>query len=511
MPEIPRYNRQQTIPGRVANPGVAGANAGAGQALIRPLENITTLLQNHVQKIEQQDNANEQLLLGAQFDDDLRKFKQEEQQKTGSDSFKNIERGKQFVLAMKEKYKKLTSNEVVKQGLSKYITLTGERLLDSLAVHQSQQRKIVTQQATSALLNGFLKDAYTGEDFKTLITKFHKVLAHQNSLGSISEEEAVVQGTKAENAIVKSYLDGLIDRDPSKAIETIEKGTYDSYLKAEDTHAYHQKAIALEKAMIKDAAKRKKEQETQKAKELKEVREKTGNEFLIKNLNGELTRQDVINSNLKPTGENSKASWIKAIEDREKKLKAKDTSWKTDPKVLAALQTAIVQDPEAVKPIDIMNLQGKNLSTSDAKALIKFRKSLIDKTDPLKSQEAKAAYTRLRSAKTDNLFDSEDQENDKKWANAVSLLTAFIKNHPNEDPQDFVDELLEPAKDGFLRKLFRPDTYQSEEEKQAELQREAGLLSESENNLSEHEKQQETKKDSNISYKRRNSLYIKRW
>ncbi|MCD6376505.1 MAG: hypothetical protein J7L94_13315, partial [Caldisericaceae bacterium] len=75
MPVIPRYNRQQTIPGRVADPGVAGANAGAGKVLVQPLENIATILQNHVQKIEQQDNANEQLLLGAQFDEDLRKFK----------------------------------------------------------------------------------------------------------------------------------------------------------------------------------------------------------------------------------------------------------------------------------------------------------------------------------------------------------------------------------------------------------------------------------------------------
>ena len=85
---------------------------------------------------------------------------------------------------------------------------------------------------------------------------------------------------------------------------------------------------------------------------------------------------------------------------------------------------------------------------------------------------------------------------------------AFIRNHPDEDPQDFVDAELEPAKDGFLRKLFHMEDYQTEEEKNAELDKEAGIIPKTEKPVKKESDKTDEKKIRTKIYKKKNGTYV---
>lgn len=72
-------------------------------------------------------------------------------------------------------------------------------------------------------------------------------------------------------------------------------------------------------------------------------------------------------------------------------------------------------------------------------------KSLAAMKDPLKSQQARSAISVLNSARTKRLFNPNDPaDNDQRWATYTALLQDFIVNHPDEDPAEFVNQVLAP-------------------------------------------------------------------
>jgi len=314
-----------------------------------------------------------------------------------------------------------------------------------------------------------------GDRKLTLGQAYLSISGAQNT-GFINEQEAVAKREAFLRSVEETRLKNDILNDPELA-----KLRFD-----DDEYAIPEEQKPGFSKVIDSSVKAQKQDEENKANEtkrlakivLQEAQIETGNEFIRKNLAGELTNKDVLNSNLNPTGENGKKSWLKAIEDRAEKVKKADGEWKTDQVVLADLQTRITLTPESVTDVEIMNAQGNGLSTSDAKAMSAYLAKKMGKDeDPQKTQEAKIANRILLDAKYANFYSSKDVENSELWGKDVALLKKWIETHPDDDPQDYVNQLLKPVKDGFLRRIFRDD-FQTKEQRRLELQREAGIIPE---------------------------------
>ena len=481
MPPIPKAKRTRTIPGISGEVKTDVKSAGVvGRGISGIADQVGSLISDRAAVLKDQDNKNKEIIFKTQYDDDHRVFKSSELDKTGSDSFENQKRGDDFRKSMVDKYTKDIKDPNIKNAYTQYINSRSGNMLDSLSTHQSRQRSAVSDQARSLTMAGLLKDAFAGESLEDINSRWAQTIVNQNDLGIISEEQAIEELQIGESNLAEAHLDGIIDADPTAAIELINSGFYNEFLTQEQQEDFGKIANQLEAARDKDIENQQKEQERLNKIAVKEAQTATGNEFLEKNLNGLLTQTDVLNSNLNPTGENGKKTWIKAIEDRAKKVKKNAEKWETDLNVKADFQTKITLDPNSVTDDEIMAMQGIGLSTEDAKGLVSFRKTRLGKEeDPQKTQDAKSAYIRLREAKRDDLFSGNEAQNSKEWAESVSQLEQWINNHPKDDPADYVDDLLEPAKDGFLRRMFDfvpgVDPFKSEEARQRDLDIEAGI------------------------------------
>jgi hypothetical protein len=280
---------------------------------------------------------------------------------------------------------------------------------------RAKKIQVMTDRATAAYESGFDSAA---ELFVSEMDPVRKEVLRQNI--EIGATQLAAQG------LIKETKVGDYVRDFDRRVKTIERD-----LKVQSREA---------KAEAKEA--------------LRGQQEEQESKFIGTWLDGKLTFAAVLSSNLEPS---RKEHWITKIEDRAKKLEAREgKGWKTDPAVQAGLFAKITGDPESVTDMDIANLQGKGLKTDDAKELINYRKARLGKNeDPTKSFEAKLAVTQLNDAKRAGIFDDEDPVvNDKKWAEASTLLQRFIKNNPQGDPSEFVSRLLEPTKVDAVGRLL---------------------------------------------------------
>jgi hypothetical protein len=482
MPKIPRAQITQTVPGTtgqaIVNVSAQGQIGRALQGAGESVSGIGDVLAKRAETLKIQDRVNQSTIINSQYDDDQRVFKAGELNKKGSDAYDNVERGRQFRADMLQKYTKDIEDPVLKDATARYITARTDRMLDSLSSHQQGQRAAVTKQARDLTMDGLLKESFSGEPLSDTIGIWRETIANQQASGLISEEEAINEILIGESNIAEAHIDGLIGADPQAAVEAIKSGAYDEYLTQKQQEDFAKKGRQLASAMKKDAETRKKEQDRLNKIAMKEAQTKTGNEFLAKNLDGTLTRAEVMASNLDPTGENSKKAWLKEIESREKKVEKNNDEWKTNPSVMADFQTRITLDPASVTEAEIVSAQGQGLSTTDARGLINYRaKKLGKEEDPQKTQEARTSYARLRDAKTARIYSKNRKENSDIWADNVTLLSKWIDNHPDENPADFVDELLTPAKDSFINDILsfagmsEPD--ETEEERMERLTAEA--------------------------------------
>ena len=279
-----------------------------------------------------------------------------------------------------------------------------------------------------------------------------------------------------QSAIAAARLDGMIDRNPVAALELINSGMFNEYLDVKQLEHFNGEAQKAQRDLDRIAKQREKEAEE----EIKEARLETGNEFHKLLIDGELNYTTISNSNLEVTGENSKEYWRKQLD----KIANSKTGTKEEQNgVESDLTARILADPngeteDAVTDDVIRKAVADGLKPSVARTVRNFRDKVKD--DPLKTDQAKTAIATLNAAKTADMFSSDEIENVKKWGESTRLLKKFIENHPDEDPQEFVDKLLEKEKDGFMRRVydFLPivDSAVSAEEKRQQLEVEAGGL-----------------------------------
>ena len=460
MPEVVRRQRRVTgKAGEVIAPISLGAVGGRNiETIGGALSDIGGVIQDLREKQLVQDRNNQAIDIGTKYDDAQRAFFTDETNKTGSDSYGNIERSEAFRDKSLNDFTKDITDPELKNRVKSRISSRSSSMADSLARHQANQREEVSRIARDNALSGVLKDSYDGlESVGQSVASLEETIRFQRDAGALGEEEAVDLVVKGTQEIAEASLDGLINRNSELGIKAIESGIYDKYLPQEKIEEYDKRAKTLQGAVDNDLKAQKKERERLAKVALKESQDETGNDALEMLTNGTLTQEFVMKSNLDPTGENSKEHWLKELEKRNKKVEKKDDEWKTVPAVEADLITRITEDPESVLDSEITNKQGLGLSTSDAKALLSFKKRMIKgEEDPVKEQEMKTAIKRLSDAKTARFYNpgaspENRVENSKLWAEDVNNLKRYALSHPDEDINLYVDQLLEPVEQSWTQ------------------------------------------------------------
>lgn len=457
MPRIPTYQRQQSISAGITealpNINASAPLAGAGLGLSKAVSDIA----DHELKLKREDQHYQTVRFGTMVDSDALEFEQEEKNKLEVDSFGSMKRVDDWSKRMSERYTAQINDETTKRNVLSYIGNKSNSLKNNLAVHEASQRDVVAKNVRYQALEQASKNAYTGQG--TLDDNFNAFTAVVSTDQRMGDEERETLLMKGQSAIAESRLSGIIDRNPQAGIDIIKSGIFNQYLDGKTIET-----------MTKDAKTRQSELDRKSRQELEASQNETGNDFIEKLVNGELTRSEILRSNLNPTGENSKEHWIKQLAERDKK--STDT-WKTDPAVEAEYFSKLTTDPKSVTKDELLKRQGSGLSTDTVKELMKY-KDEVEIKNPLNSEQAKAAIKRVNDAKTAKIFSGNKEENSKKWSDAIVLLKRFIVNHPNEDPTEYVDKLLEEERDGAIRRFldFLPgvDPYQSPEERRQELE-----------------------------------------
>lgn len=486
MPSIKIVRRERSIPGvsgEVTAPITAtSAPHRATAQLGRTIGDIGSLIQERRERQQIQDRNNQEIDIGTAYDDTQRAFFTDEIQRKGSASYGNMERAEAFRKSSIETFTKDIKDENLKLKIKNRILSRSSALMDKLSGHQAGQRAEVSQSARDKRLSGILKDSYDGlETVEESINSLQETISAQRGTGVLGEEEAVdliVQGTQE---IAEANLDGLINRNPEMAIEEINSGAYDKYLPQDKIEEYDKKAKTLDKAIKKDTVAQQKERERVAKVALEKKQKETGNEFLGLLTDGTLTNELILQSELDPTGENSKEHWIKEIEKRNKKVKKGD-EWETTPAVEAGLITRITEDPDSVTAEEITALQGDGLSTQDAKNMLSYKQRRArELLDPVKEQEMKTAVKRLSDAKTSRFFDPADRVNNSKiWAENVNSLQRYVKDHPDEDISLYVDQIMAPVEETWTQHFLdlisfgQPGLEEAREQRQEELKIEAG-------------------------------------
>lgn len=480
MPPI--ITRQISPSGRAAT---AKAPADLGQAPIRAAGEVTRavveagdVIAQHREKQRLQDLRNKSTAIESSYDDEQRAWFSGESQFTGSDSFGNIERAEEFRTNSIASHTKGIEDPELKSRIEGYIQDRTSGMMDRLAIHQANQRGEVSKQTRASKIDGILKDSFdNNEPVEESLARWEETILGQRETGQIGEEEAAELLANGEQKIAEASLDGTVSRDPEAAIELIEAGVYDDFLTPKQIKDFDKQAKTLQKAIDSDAKARANEAIKAQNDALKQKQKETGDVFVVGVSDGSLTREQVLQSKLDPTGENSKEHWLKEIEKREKKVKESiDETWKTDPVVEADFIQRITEDPESVSDSEITDKLGDGLDNDTSKQLLSFKKTRISKDrDPVKEEEEKTATKRLTDAKTANFFAADEVENSRLWAENMTNLRRFEQNHPDKDLNEYVTQILEPIEVSFINNLFDIFQFGQPEKEEATLARQEEL------------------------------------
>ena len=460
MPDV--LQRTRTISGRGA---AVRAPSGLGQGEIaatgdvgRAISGLGDVVMQQRERQRLQDLKNKSIDIETSYDDEQRAYFSVESQLAGSDSFGNIERAEKFRESSILKHTEGVEDPELKTQIEGYIQNQSGGMMDRLSIHQASQRSEVSGQIRERKIDGILKDSFDGnKPVEESIFSWQRTILGQRETGQLGEEEAAELLVNGEEKIAEASLDGIVNRDPEAAIELIEAGAYDEFLDQKQIKAFDKQAKTLQKALDDDTKARANEARKAEQDALKQKQKETGDVFVTGVTEGSLTREQVLQSALDPTGENSKEHWLKEIEKREKKVKESiDETWETKPEVEADFIQRITEDPESVSDTEITDKLGAGLDNSTAQSLLGFKKKRLkgDK-DPVKEQEEKTAIKRLSDAKASKFFAPADKvKNSKLWAENVNNLQRYIQNHPEQDLGLYVDQILEPIETSFVQNLM---------------------------------------------------------
>jgi len=406
-------------------------------------------------------------------------------------------------------YDQITDQDV-KAHADRNIGTAEAQFKDHLAIETVKRNQQYADKVTGDALLLTLQNARSGKDWQQQMEYFTGTVQDLHGAGTYNGDKATDLIVKGQREITTSYLDGLVERAPGQAIAEIKSGRYSQYLSGAEFRRLNDKAESLQDAQKRDQ--KAAEAETRKvAKEaIEQAQKETGNQFIQAFVDGKLDEKSIITSNLDPTGENSKQYWLshlaarrRRVEDteaderqanefltllvggklteaqvlssglpvakkehwinqiaqrkRDKEVQAKkEAQPKTDQVVKSDLFSRIVTDPESVSEADILDRLDNGLLTSDVKALLAERSRRLKKeVDPARKTAEQAVIGNFRKDRDNGLYGKKGTpESNQEYARQVSDFQDWLKRHPEDDPVEYYEKLMEPRKASFVESVL---------------------------------------------------------
>lgn len=450
MPNIPRYDQRAGMPDRA---GIATAdtrpfidpNAGEAKMWGQVSDTANQVALPMLRYQEQEHRATqavEALRLENGLRTDVSQYLHGLKSRNDYDKFDTDTDA--FLTTTYEKYSGMAKDPAVKRALEKVFIQTKFQAQVGVMNRKAAAISEVGEAEHVTLRDMALKSwVGSASEDRPLISKGYELkvreLADRNvfSLGKAENFIRTFNSTAQE----MDFEDKLYN-DPKQAL--IDATNPDMYqdVDAVKRAKFASRARDVVKAFGRDIEQQQREQKRIAKEQMEEAQKATGDMFVTKFAENGLTRQEILRSNLDPTGGNSKEHWLAKLDKKEEKPEG----YKTDKVVETGLYSRIVKDPESVTDDEILDAIGKGLSHDDGKGLINERRTrLKEPKDPAEV----AIYDNLKRDREAGLF-GEGPEGDLEYAKQVEAFKKWRKANPKEDPSSYYEKLTTPYKEGLI-------------------------------------------------------------
>lgn len=446
MPSLKPYQRRQTIPG--VSGAVQQRSAGqVGQAISllgAGISDIGNVLAERRELLNRQDLENQRINISDSYDDDQRIYRDGELKKTGQDSYDNIERGQQWVDDQIKKHTADITNPELKSRIANHISTRSRTMLDEFSRHQTVQRSFVSKQARDNSLKGIMKDGYFNHGtLDENQARFIDVIKGQVDVGILGKEEAADIIVAGSQAIAESQIEGLINTDPEAAVALFEAGEFNQYLPPKKLLRLEKEAKARAKAAAAELKRQEKETREQADRAKKEAAEAAKTEIQQNLTSGTLSLVDIQKA---PISADDKEKWKKRLSVATTSKIISDTEARAD------LATRINTNPDSVSVDEIWEeVDDKKLSTEHAQSMSDKLRQLQKEGQP---ESHKRAWKRVDKWSSQKLFSSNKKKNIQEWSDAGRDLQVWIDEHPDKDPNEWLDGYLNPKKENRVIEWF---------------------------------------------------------
>ena len=224
--------------------------------------------------IKKQDEMEYVLQAESDFTEKWLNFLNEETQKRGKGTYGNVERARKWIDENTKQYYENAPGRGAQLALKRRFNSITQTQLYNLAKIQARERKQVHKTAIENLFQTKKKEAYLDPD--SAIKKSAEVASSYNtmlSLGMITQEEAESSIKRATGEIFGAALDGLLDRDPERAIKEFESGKYNEFLTQNQLNYYADRIREKKNQLEREKRIRQRELEIQKKERLRELKD----------------------------------------------------------------------------------------------------------------------------------------------------------------------------------------------------------------------------------------------
>jgi len=275
MPNIPTIQRRETRLGRLqpaaaviprtpravyVNPEDFTRNAAliagvAGQTARNLADAAQTLAE-----VERRQKAQEELTWVMKADSSLTDawtgFLPSELEKQGEDTYGNVARARKWIDEQAAGWMDSAPSEEARLTLGERVqTLTRNGVMQ-LARLQARQRRNVAERGFGTSLDAKRKAVYLGQaDPAVAVGQMsgEYAAAARDEVRLFDQGTAEALAMDASNRIYGAYLDGLLDRDPLRAIQEFNAGHFNPFLSADQLNAYADRIAAKTRELERDA------------------------------------------------------------------------------------------------------------------------------------------------------------------------------------------------------------------------------------------------------------------
>ena len=413
MPPIPRAQRTQTIPGvsgevkrDVQSAGVVGAG------ISHLADQVGGIIADRAKEIKMQDEVTTSRDIKNQYDAAAFDYTKQQLGVFGKDASGLVEKGREYNKTLLENFTKDLKSQNVKNSVTDHIKGNGKHIDIVLSKHAAVQRKIYNQHVLKTTVSQISDEVYNGGSLDDGFTRLFGTVADQFTSGIISKVEGENELDVGAEILAKSHLKGILNDDPSSAIDLIESDFYKDYLPQEQLDVFVKKAKIIKADIEKQEVNNAEKLEESLEEKTKEIQEDNATEYTIElSKNGTIDVRD-LEKDL-ATGKISRAFFnsiksdmegpSKDSSDEDELLKVEDSineGTMTRPEILA---NKLIMAKDKTALLDkLKSSQDKVFNNTYNKGIDKLQASIIT-TGPMQALSA-GEKERMVSAK-DELYD----------------------------------------------------------------------------------------------------------